>query len=69
MKIPMANQTITVALNKKVSITVTSANEAFSLDSPIYAINWFNVKSERLYDFYNLLAGTRSFAINCQHQK
>jgi len=52
----MANQTITVALNKKVSLTVTSTNEAFSLDSPIYAINWFNVKSEWLYDFYNLLA-------------
>lgn len=52
----MANQTITIALNKKVSLTITSANEAFSLDSPIYAINWFNLKSEWLYDFYNLLA-------------
>lgn len=52
----MANQIKTIALNKKVSITVTNTNEAFSLDKPIHAINWFNLKSEWLYTFYNLLA-------------
>jgi uncharacterized protein (DUF1330 family) len=29
------------------------------LDSPLFAINWFNTRSRRLYDLYNLAAASR----------
>lgn len=45
----------TVQITKNLEISIISAGPDYSLDESIWAINWFNVKSKRLYDFYNII--------------
>lgn len=45
----------TVAINKKTSVAITGKNDQIDLNSPVWAINWFNLKRPKLYTLYNLL--------------
>ena len=46
----------TVSISKKTSVSITAVDDEINLDEPIWAINWFNLKNAKLYDFYNVLA-------------
>ena len=52
----MNKTTKTAQATKNLEISIISAGPDYSLEDPIWAINWFDVKSKRLYDFYNILA-------------
>jgi len=43
-------------INSKTSIHITGSIDQSDLDQPLYAINWFNTKSKRLYNLYGALA-------------
>lgn len=45
----------TTSLSKKTSVAITGVNKQTDLDSPIWAINWFNLKRPKLYTLYNIL--------------
>lgn len=51
----MNQASLTQDISKDVNISVMSAGPEFNLVDPVWAINWFNVKSKLLYDFYNYL--------------
>ena len=44
-------------------VVIKSIKQGVSLNSPIYAINWFNTRFKWLYDFYNLLAAPSVYKI------
>lgn len=45
----------TTSINKQTTIAITAQNDRTDLESPIWAINWFNLKRPKLYTFYNVL--------------
>ncbi len=42
-------------LNKKTSVAITAESDQIDLESPIWAINWFNLKRKKLYTLYNVM--------------
>ena len=52
----MSQTSITEAVSSNMEISIISTSPEFNLEDPIWAINWFDLKSKWLYDFYNLLA-------------
>jgi uncharacterized protein (DUF1330 family) len=44
-----------VNVTKNTTISIDPFHADSNLEQPLWAINWFNLKSRRLYDFYNLL--------------
>lgn len=47
---------ITAKLPQKLSAYIFHDAKALSANEPVYAINWFNTKTQWVYDFYNFLA-------------
>jgi hypothetical protein len=47
-------------------ISIISISPKYNLIDPIWAINWFNLKNKRLYDFYNYLALPHLLFINAK---
>lgn len=47
---------LTEPVSGGLNISVISTGPEYSLSDPIWAINWFDVKSKSLYDFYNSIA-------------
>ena len=43
-------------INSKTTLHIAASNNQSDLDQPLYAINWFNTKSKRLYNLYGVLA-------------
>ena len=43
-------------INSKTTIHITASDKQSDLDQPLYAINWFNTKSKKLYNLYAALA-------------
>lgn len=51
----MSNTSKSVQVTKDLEVSIISAGPGYGLNDPVWAINWFDVKSKWLYDFYNLL--------------
>jgi len=47
---------LTAKLPKDLQAYIFRDEQALSADEPVYAINWFNTKTQWVYDFYNVLA-------------
>jgi uncharacterized protein (DUF1330 family) len=45
----------TTSINKKTSISITAKHDQIDLESPLWAINWFDLKRPKLYTLYNVL--------------
>ena len=43
-------------INSKTTIHISGSDNQNDLDQPLYAVNWFNTKSKRLYNLYGALA-------------
>ena len=43
-------------INSKTTIHISGSDNQSDLDQPLYAINWFNIKSKNLYNLYGALA-------------
>ena len=43
-------------VSSKTTIHISASDNQSDLDKPLYAINWFNTKSKRLYNLYGALA-------------
>ncbi|MEP1231318.1 MAG: hypothetical protein ABJG88_11635 [Litorimonas sp.] len=57
MKTPINNQHISTAkLPGKLRAFIFRDGAHLREDEPVYAVNWFNTKSNMIYDFYNHLA-------------
>ncbi len=54
----MNNTFKTAQVTKNLEISVISVGPSYSLEEPVWAINWFDVKSKKLYDFYNTIASS-----------
>lgn len=52
----MNNASLTEPVSGNIDISVISAGPEYNLSDPIWAINWFDLKSKWLYDLYNILA-------------
>jgi len=50
------NEVIQAKITNNISVFIQSVDQKFSLNQPVYAINWFNTRMLWLYNFYNLLA-------------
>ena len=50
---------LTANISPSLQVKIIASGEHVSLNKPVYALNWFNVRYAWLYDFYNHL-GTRS---------
>ncbi len=46
----------TIQLTKKISVKIMATGPNVNLDEELYAVNWFDLKRPRLYEFYNQLA-------------
>jgi uncharacterized protein (DUF1330 family) len=51
----MNSEVKSVNVTKNTTISIDPFHADSNLEQPLWAINWFNLKSRRLYDFYNLL--------------
>ncbi|MEP5762303.1 MAG: hypothetical protein ABJ327_23910 [Litoreibacter sp.] len=51
----MTNE-LTIHVTKNIEAVVTPVSQEVSLDTPIFALNWFNTRSLTLYNIYNILA-------------
>ena len=51
-----APNTLTAKLPGELKAYIFRADNTLSANEPIYAINWFNTKTQWVYDFYNFLA-------------
>ena len=45
-------------ITKNIEVSIIGAGPSYSLEEEVWAINWFNVKSKALYDFYNTIASS-----------
>lgn len=45
-----------IQLTKKITVKVMATGPNINLDQELYAINWFDLKRPKLYNFYNQLA-------------
>ncbi|MEQ6121021.1 hypothetical protein [Reichenbachiella sp. MALMAid0571] len=52
----MNHASLTEPVSGGLNISVISIGPEYSLSDPIWAINWFDVTSKTLYDFYNSIA-------------
>jgi len=50
-------------ITKTITASIVAAHSEANLDEPLWAINWFDVKSKWLYDFYNLVARNHVLAV------
>jgi hypothetical protein len=52
----MKQASLTQKISNDLNISIISAGPEYNLVDPVWAINWFNVKSKWLYDLYNYMA-------------
>lgn len=60
----MKQASLTQKISKDLNISIMSAGPKYSLVEPVWAINWFDVKSKWLYDLYNYMVISHVISIS-----
>ena len=60
----MKQASLTQKISNNLNISIMSAGPKYNLVDPVWAINWFNVKSKWLYDLYNYMAVSHVISVS-----